>query len=250
MDEKENVATSNPDQGDSSAITDEHILAVRDDPRKRGDQRRGKAELKRGKGMNTSSFDPKSTLVRPDVRIIVGPKREDFNKKLKHDDVVLVPEFFCSEDDWSIYYKLIDEMRELHQKDEKGSEWISWHEGAHLISKNPKGSPSYQAIIDKMATYYGIEKKSVGTRFNWYTSSDDWKPFHHDSAAFNPERARNQNITVGASFGSCRELGFYHAKSDVKAYFPQGNGMMMSFGRDVNINFKVTYTFSYIFDQI
>jgi hypothetical protein len=42
-----------------------------------------------------------------------------------------------------------------------------------------------------MANYFGIAQKSVGTRFNWYTNSTDWKPFHHDSAAFNPERAKN-----------------------------------------------------------
>jgi hypothetical protein len=26
--------------------------------------------------------------------------------------VVMVPEFFCKEDDWSIYYQLIEEMRQ------------------------------------------------------------------------------------------------------------------------------------------
>ncbi len=34
-------------------------------------------------------------------------------------------------------------------------------------------------------------------RFNWYRDGSDWKPFHHDSAAFNPRRAASQNITVG-----------------------------------------------------
>eukprot|EP00971_Amphidinium_carterae_P002202 43583-Amphidinium_carterae.1 len=29
----------------------------------------------------------------------------------RHDDVVIVPEFFCSENDWDIYYRLIEEMR-------------------------------------------------------------------------------------------------------------------------------------------
>ena len=80
--------------------------------------------------------------------------------------------------------------------------------------------------------------KSVGTRFNWYTNSADWKPFHHDSAAFNPQRARNQNITVGVSFGQTRELAFLNAKTGDKIYFPQTNGMLFSFGRDVNINWK------------
>jgi len=96
----------------------------------------------------------------------------------------------------------------------------------------------FQAIQDKMAAYFDIQQKSVGTRFNWYKDSSDWKPFHHDSAAFNADRAKNQNITVGVSFGATRELAFLHAKTGEKIYFPQTNGMMFSFGRDVNINWK------------
>ena len=93
-------------------------------------------------------------------------------------------------------------------------------------------------IQNKIAAYFDIAMKSVGTRFNWYTNSSDWKPFHHDSAAFNPERAKNQNITVGVSFGRTRELAFLNAKTGERIYFPQTNGMLFSFGRDVNINWK------------
>jgi len=93
-------------------------------------------------------------------------------------------------------------------------------------------------IEKKIADYFDIEMKSVGTRFNWYTNSSDWKPFHHDSAAFNPQRAKNQNITVGVSFGSTRELAFLNATTGDKIYFPQTNGMLFSFGRDVNIKWK------------
>jgi len=94
-------------------------------------------------------------------------------------------------------------------------------------------------IQTKIAKYFGIEHKSVGTRFNWYRDASDWKPFHHDSAAFNPQRARNQNVTVGVSFGATRELAFLHAKDpNMRLYFPQTNNMMFSFGRDANINWK------------
>ena len=48
------------------------------------------------------------------MRVIVGSsKAKVFNKPLKHDDVVIVPEFFCAEEDWDMYYKLVEEMREL-----------------------------------------------------------------------------------------------------------------------------------------
>lgn len=108
----------------------------------------------------------------------------------------------------------------------------SWHEGAHLISQNPSKCAKFQEIQNRIADYFGIANKSVGTRFNWYRDSADWKPFHHDSAAFNKDRAQNQNITVGVSFGATRELAFLNAKTGTKLYFPQTNGMLFSFGRD------------------
>jgi len=130
-------------------------------------------------------------------------------------------------------------MREEQEKGGKDTRFISWHEGAHLISKNPSNCPTFQQIQEKIAKYFGIEMKSIGTRFNWYRDSSDWKPFHHDSAAFNPQRAKNQNITVGVSFGATRELAFHSASSEkTKIYFPQTNGMLFSFGRDVNIQWK------------
>jgi hypothetical protein len=220
-------------------LNDPNLKEVNDDPRNLNPSEQGKAQKQRGAGRNTESFDPKSTLVRPSMRIMVGPNKPSYGKSSKHDDVIIVPEFFCKEDDWTLYYKLIEEMREI-QKTKEGNkaEWISWHEGAHLISKDPSASPTFQKIVEKIASYFEITMKSIGTRFNWYTSSSDWKPFHHDSAAFNPERARNQNITVGVSFGSTRELAFLSAKTGEKIYFPQTNGMLFSFGRDVNINWK------------
>ena len=167
---------------------DAKIGHVHDDPRISDTvDRRSKALAKKGKGMNTESFDPASTLVRPEMRIVIGPNRTTYGRKLKHDDVIVVPEFFCKEDDWSLYYQLVAEIREQQAAGADKSEWISWHEGAHLITNNPKGSKAYQQIQDKISAYFEIEHKSVGTRFNWYRDSKDWKPFHHDSAAFNPK---------------------------------------------------------------
>lgn len=232
------------------------LTAVPDeDPRRRGawgKAQKAAAGMGGQYGRNTESFDPASTLVRPQMRILVGPNQPVYGKQVKHDDVIIVPEFFCKEDDWSLYYQLVKEMTEVQQsakdaaagdqrlsKAVKGSEWISWHEGAHLISKNPTGSKTFQMIQDKMSDYFDIRRSSRGTRFNWYRDASDWKPFHHDSAAFNPQRAKNQNCTVGVSFGAERELAFLHAKdSDQKIYFPQKNGTLFFFGRDVNINWK------------
>jgi len=211
-----------------------------DDPTKRMTSKAQKG----GNGRNTESFDPASTLARPDLRVWVGSKdKRMFEKKLKHDDVVIVPELFGNEDNWNLYYKLVEEMRTLQKENVKNSEWISWHEGAQLISKNPKGSPTFEKVIDRLCEYFNIRKTSIGTRFNWYRDSSDWKPFHHDSAAYNPQRAKTQNITVGVSFGARRELAFLRTTPQengekIKIYFPQTNNGVFSFGRDVNILWK------------
>jgi hypothetical protein len=174
-------------------------------------------------------------VARPSMRVITAPPRSLYGTSLKHDDVVIVPEFFCSEDNWDVYYQLIDEMRKEQSAGRKKSEWIAWHEGAHLLSKGPEGSPTYRKIIETMCDYFAIATGNRGTRFNWYRDGADWKPFHHDSAAFNEQRAKTQNTTIGISFGKPRELAFRHAKTGELMYFPQKNGMLFYFGRDANI---------------
>jgi hypothetical protein len=72
-------------------------------------------------------------------------------------------------------------------------------------------------------------------------------------SAFDPERAKHLNITVGVSFGATRELAFLRRKPSIygkssssspndddddrpcRIYFPQENNAVFTFGRDVNI---------------
>jgi hypothetical protein len=179
--------------------------------------------------------EPCHDVVRPSMRVIAVPTSRKYERPVKHDDVIIVPEFFCKEDDWDIYYQLLKEMRESQAQGTRKAEWLSWHEGAHLLSQNPTGSASYQKVLDRMCEYFHIALGNRGTRFNWYRDGSDWKPFHHDSAAFNPMRAKDQNCTVGISFGASRELAFRHAKTGELVYFPQRNGMLFYFGQDANI---------------
>lgn len=97
--------------------------------------------------------------------VIIGSKSEVLDNTLSHDDVLIVPNFINDDvNDWSIYYKLIEEMRSIQSSGVKNSEWISWHEGAHLISKNPEGSPTYRMILERISKYFNIPMKSVGSR--------------------------------------------------------------------------------------
>lgn len=200
-----------------------------------GNARHGSGARSRGKGSgrNTASFDPESTYTRPDARIVVAsPCHVKCPRTLSHDDIICVPELLCAEDDYKTYHKLLEELQGTK------TEWTSWHEGCHLITKTPQSSPTFQAIVRRLSEYFGVHAKQQGTRFNWYKDAKDWKPFHYDSAAFNAQRAKQQNITVGASFGAERELSFLHVSHGTTLSFPQQNGMAFSFGRDVNLRFQ------------
>ena len=146
-------------------LQDEALPVVNDDPRVVNGR---KIVRKKGGGRNTESFDPKDSLVRPDMRIILEKPSEKMKHKLKHDDVVIVPGFFCDEDDWSIYYKLLEEMRGLQASKGGDSQWISWAEGAHLITKNPVGSATFDKLTKRIMEYLDIKAGSEATRFNWY----------------------------------------------------------------------------------
>jgi hypothetical protein len=75
--------------------SDPNLPQIKDDPRLLNPEEKGKAQKKRGAGRNTESFDPKSTFVRPAMRIIVGPNKPVLGRTITHDDVIIVPEFFC-----------------------------------------------------------------------------------------------------------------------------------------------------------
>jgi hypothetical protein len=151
---------------------------VQQDPRGNGTilERMTQKATKRGNGRNTESFDPNSTLIRPDIRVLVGnPSHSKFQETLTHDDVVIVPEMFGPQHDWTLYYRLVEELTQLQQDQVKGSEFISWHEGTHLICKEPQQSKTFQMILQRLCDYFDMDATSVGTRFNWYKDSQDWK---------------------------------------------------------------------------
>ena len=66
----------------------------------------------------------------------------------------------------------------------------------------------------------------------WCTRSRCFSSQIPVKAAFNEQRAANQNCTIGISFGAPRELAFRHAKTGELIYVPQKNGMLFYFGRD------------------
>lgn len=202
---------------------------------------RGCQGYKGTSGFNTElqDQDPASTLVSPHMRVVLGERSCEFDRSLRSDDVLIVPGFLCEAQDLSLYERLIAEMCKAQADGLQDSDWKSWKNGCHLISKlAPESSPTYCQILERIKEYFGMVESSVYARFNWYNGGADWKPLHHDTAAFSKRREGKQNITVGLSLGAERELAFRHVKHGTLTYFPQTNGTAFSFGRGVNINWK------------
>ena len=115
-----------------------------------------------------------------------------------------------------------------------------WHGDNHLIADDSAGwkknSPTFNNIIQILSSYFNMTPSA--TRLNYYKNGLDWKPYHHDAAALKPEKAKNQNITVGVSFGIKREISFQNAKTLERMDFSLEDGTVYSFGNKVNIDFK------------
>lgn len=169
-------------------------------------------------------------------------------------DIITVPSAY----DDQTHKNLLKEIYTCNEKN-KGKLLIPWHKNTHLIANDRlKGGrwkdecPIFNSLIDDMCNSFNVTPNA--TRINIYKGGDepDYKPFHHDRAAFTP--GLSQNITIGLSFGATREIAFKHAKykksveSKWKFFpkhvpqtiisFPCRNGSIYSFSRDVNCEFQ------------
>ena len=186
---------------------------------------------------NTESFEPKYDL--PDMRILFEYGKNKTELLITSNDVIVIPDLFTNPDDFSIYNKLLAEI--FNTNYDKKELIKPWHGDTHLIVddhiKWKNECPTFNMIINRVAKYFNMDIKA--TRFNWYQRKSDWKPFHHDAAAFKPEKALIQNFTVGISFGYTRDIAFQYAKESKNVIcIPLHNGYTYCFSKDININWK------------
>lgn len=190
----------------------------------------------RRKPKNTECFEPMTTPV--DMRVVFDLGRDRLTTKLTSRDVVLAPNLF-SEPKGEIHKRLLREIEECNVP--KDQLLKLWHgndkiEGTHLIVNDrtrwKDQCPTFKYVIDRIQQFFDMDIQA--TRFNWYKDTSQWKPFHHDSAYVNPEKAKVQNFTVAVSFGVTRDAAFEHAKTKTVVSFPQDDGVVYCFANDTN----------------
>jgi len=194
----------------------------------------GRKPLPRPK-KNTENFNPCHDP--PDMRVLCAPPGlSRYTRPYSTRDVAVVTDLFVQDvNDYRIYNQLMDEIQKSGV-DERVL-WQSWHGDSHLIADDKKNwkkhCPTFAWVVDKLATYFDMNIQA--TRLNWYRTTEEWKPFHHDAAAVKPDKARTQNMTVAVSFGAERDAAFEHAQTKTVISMPQPNGTVYTFGKDVNI---------------
>lgn len=173
-----------------------------------------KKEYKKNK-QNTVCFEPMSRPV--DLRITYDLNNDVLNTKLTERDLLLVPNLFSYYEKLELYHNLVSEIKLC---EENNPELLKlWHGndkilGTHLIADDKlnwkKQCPTFNMVLNKLKDYFNVDIKS--TRFNWYSNTNQWKPFHFDAAAFDLKKRNSQNITISLSFGCTRNVALEFAE--------------------------------------
>jgi len=182
------------------------------------------------KFVNTENYNPS---FRPHDMIVKLILNKDDTNNISERDVFLCPNIFTNN---NYYNTLLDEIKQIGKDDI----FKLWHGDTHYIVDDhinwKKLCPKFMEIINIIKEYFDIDVKA--TRFNWYENSNNFKPYHFDAAAFDEEKAKFQNITIGISFGAKRDIEFEHAVSKNTVSFPLANGMVYGFSKQVNIDWR------------
>ncbi len=179
---------------------------------------------------NTETFEPNYNP--PDMRVLVEFGQEKCKAKLQTQDVLLVPDFYTNTGD--VYEKLVEEVLKC------GDVLIPWHGDSHLIANDKlnfkEKCPTYLKIIEKIKNYFNMRIEA--TRFNFYSTDDEFKPMHFDASGVRPEKAKTQNMTVAVSFGKTRVAAFEEVESKKITGFPCQDGSCYCFTRDLNTKYR------------
>jgi hypothetical protein len=186
---------------------------------------------------NTECFEP---MTRPsDMRIVCDMGNNKLQTPLTSRDILLVPNLFTTFSNGAIHKSLMNEIENCGVPQEDLLKL--WHgnnviEGTHLIANDrtlwKHNCPTFTFVVNKIKDFFDMDVQA--TRLNIYKDTSQWKPFHHDSAYLNPEKAKVQNFTVAVSFGCCRVAAFEHSRTKTVISIPQGDGMVYCFGNDTN----------------
>jgi hypothetical protein len=232
---KNHISIINPDNQIKNEVINELTNnketneKIKDDNNKKNKLKYNK---KNNKIRNTESFDP---ITRPvDLRIVYDLGYKMCTQTLTPRDVLLVPNLFSDFDKNEIYNLLMEEINNCGIPLEELMKL--WHGDTHYIADDhlrwKKNVPTFNMVIERIRSFFNMDVKA--TRFNLYKDTSQFKPFHFDASAINPDKAKIQNFTVGVSFGATRDAAFEHGSKKTIVSIPQSDGSIYAFAKDTN----------------
>ena len=205
------------------------------------------------KKRNTETFEPSHKPADMRILVEVASGKSHCELGIQSRDVVYIPDLFQSifSSGMNVYETLLSEIRSCGIPEEQL--FKLWHGDTHMIADDKlRGTengvrfdyksrcPTFNLIIQRIRDYFGMNIQA--TRFNLYRDDTDWKPFHFDAAAVDPEKAKVQNFTVAVSFGETRETAFEDAENHPRnrrvISMPQPDGATYCFSKDINIHWR------------
>lgn len=200
---------------------DKRLQKLNDDPRYHPGAELGKAQkaamgIKGLHGRNTASFDPRSTLVRPAMRIIYGRKGHELGSTTKPDDVVVVPELICELGDHSVASRVIAELKKS---------------AAEL---DPKTLPSIGSLTARMCQYFQVDHKDALVRVRWHQAANSPALELQSTGFSRKDRTNRRGCMLHLSLGVSCELAFKRLRTGEVVYFPQCNGTLTLLGCDID----------------
>lgn len=224
-------STPLPEQKVPETLVDEEDSRPQREKKNNRDRKRNERPQKLVK-VNTETFEP--SYAPPDMRIILATPKKQYTPR----DVIIAPNLFCEESDFTIYHSLLQEMKSTHIPE--NDLWKLWHGDTHLIADDhvawKTSCPTFTRIVEQIGEYFHMDIKA--TRFNWYRDASEWKPYHFDAAAVDAKKAKTQNMTIGISFGSTRDIAFEHGSTKTRVAIPLPNGLTYGFSSKVNIDWR------------
>lgn len=186
---------------------------------------------------------------RPDLRVQFGnPTLMKYNRPLRHDDIVMVPSLFGSEEDRDTYSHLMDDISALQQRGVERARWVASRTNNYLVCEDVLQSPTIQKIVAKVSEYFYLREESIMVKLEMFRNGGDYQTPEHDILAYHPKEKGGikRNIVVYVSFGAEREMCLVrkdnnnneNKNSAAVIYFPQRNNGAFSVGRDVNVRFQ------------
>lgn len=196
------------------------------------------------------SSDGLDTAPLAEVRVLFGSSTLDYyDKSLRENDVVMVPELFGRQENQTYYHTLVEEFTNLETEllcDGRDTGSATSISSKNIASRIAAKSGTFQTILRRICQYFRLDRDHLEKHVEWYKEcsiKEDDSGSKADADQLGLMKA-DCDIFVYVSFGATRELAFSQkgcSQSKMKhmnVYFPQTNNSAFRSGGNIGVHWQ------------